>query len=148
MEELNLKQIRLTNIEKTSCLQQSWISRRDKCFLFGERETSPEEVVRTIKKSRNGLRQINWCYFVCLSRSDVLYYCFLCPIHVQIYSANLLAPYSFCSFQRSGFPMFRLKLFRKIGFLNLSRTFPQTKARTRSTSSSMTSKIMTTAQPK
>ena len=113
MEELNLKQIRLTNIWKSSCLQQSWFSRRDKCYLFGEIETSPEEVVRTIKKSRNGLRQINWCYFVCLSRSDVLYYCFLCPIHVQIYSANLLAPCSFCSVHRSSFPMFGLKLFRK-----------------------------------
>ena len=79
--------------------------------------------MRTIKKSRNGLRQINWCYFVCLSRSDVLYYCFLCPIHVQIYSANLLALCSFCLVHRSSFPMFGLKLFRKWVFSTCQEPF-------------------------
>ena len=36
----------------------------------------------------------------------------MCPIHVQIYSANLLAPSFICSAHRSGFRKFRLKWFR------------------------------------
>merc|ERR1712032_1643094 len=52
-----------------------------------------------------------FCLF--FETADQMFYCcfcFLCPIHVQMYSANLLAPCFICSVHRSCFPRFCLSI--------------------------------------